>query len=495
MAKDAGGGGKSAFQESSHRHCTDCPLLIFFIVFLLGMVVIASYGYANGEPKRLIYGNDLNGLTCGIEGRGEFIWYPVTENAQAISQALVPSIDVLIGYCVTRCPLKDEVVLSGKPDDLAGGIYTGKDMHRCDKYAILTDGMQYMASRCKNAFDTVDALHVFRCVADQSSQASPAGNNTLTAASDQQASFDLTDFVSQDQMDAANSVKVYVEDLYAAKEAVLVAGVGGALVFSFVWIFLLRCLAYPLVWGTIFFFFTVQLALALIAACFSGMYGDDIRNEYGCDAADYEKAFKITFWVGSVGAGVTFVMVCCLRKQIGLAIGIMDEASHAISAMPILLLWPILPTIVYVAFSLLWFVSAAYIYTVEEIKVTTTTLNVTMPVSVADAQTQSFDLLEQNASSVQQLLWYHLFGYFWVTQFLSALSTLVLAGAVCSWYWSPDKTKLSLGSFCNAPLIRSMYRTVRYHMGSAAFGALIIAIIKMIRVVLAYIEKKLKVRA
>jgi choline transporter-like protein 2/4/5 len=488
--EEAGSAGKSAFQESGKRHCTDCPLLLLFIAFLLGEVVICSYAYANGEPRRLLYGSDLNGLTCGVEGRGAYLWYPVTENAQAISKAIAPSIDTLIGYCVTKCPLKDQVVLTGRDDDMSNGIYTGKDMHRCDSYAVLTDGMQYMGSRCKNGFDTADDLHIYRCMADTSSQ--PA-TGTLTSATDQQAAFDLTSYVSADQMDAANSVKVYIEDLYEAKEIVLVGGVGGAMVLSFAWIFLLRCLAFPLVWGTIFIFFTVQLVLALISACFSGLFGKEFQNEHGCDADGYDTAIKITFWVTAVGAGVTFLTVCCLRKAIGLAIGIMNEASHAISSMPILLLWPIAPTLFYVAFSTLWCVASTYIYTIESIKTTNTTLNVTVPGSLADAQSQSFDLLETHASSAQQLLWYHLFAFFWVTQFFTALSTLVLAGAVCSWYWSADKTKLSLRSICKGPLISSMYRTVRYHMGSAAFGSLIIAIIKMIRFILAYIEKKMKV--
>ena len=56
----------------------------------------------------------------------------------------IATLDDLIGYCVTRCPDKDEVVLTGKEDDLANGAYTAVEMQRCDNYAILTDGLQYM---------------------------------------------------------------------------------------------------------------------------------------------------------------------------------------------------------------------------------------------------------------------------------------------------------------------------------------------------------------
>ena len=50
-----------------------------------------------------------------------------------------------------------------------------------------------------------------------------------------------------------------------------------------------------------------------------------------------------------------------------------------------------------------------------------------------------------------------------------------------------DKSKIP-----SAPLTASFYRTFRYHLGTLAFGSLIIAIIRMIRVMIEYIEEKLK---
>ena len=54
-------------------------------------------------------------------------------------------------------------------------------------------------------------------------------------------------------------------------------------------------------------------------------------------------------------------------------------------------------------------------------------------------------------------------------------------------YWTLDKSKIP-----SAPLTASFYRTFRYHLGTLAFGSLIIAIIRMIRVMIEYIEEKLK---
>jgi len=83
---------------------------------------------------------------------------------------------------------------------------------------------------------------------------------------------------------------------------------------------------------------------------------------------------------------------------------------------------------------------------------------------------------------------YNLFGLFWGLCFVSALGEMVLAGAFASWYWALDKSK-------DVPALAvtaSLGRSVRYHLGTLAFGSLIIAILKMIRVMLQYIEDKIK---
>ena len=82
---------------------------------------------------------------------------------------------------------------------------------------------------------------------------------------------------------------------------------------------------------------------------------------------------------------------------------------------------------------------------------------------------------------------YNLFGFFWGLFFIEALDQMVLAGAFASWYWVLNKKDVP-----KMPLMSSFYRTFRYHIGTLAFGSLIIAIIRMIRVLIEYIEEKLK---
>ena len=55
------------------------------------------------------------------------------------------------------------------------------------------------------------------------------------------------------------------------------------------------------------------------------------------------------------------------------------------------------------------------------------------------------------------------------------------------WYWTWDKKDVPFGI-----LFISMKNTTVFHLGTIAFGSLIIAIIKFIRTVVSYVERKLK---
>ena len=64
---------------------------------------------------------------------------------------------------------------------------------------------------------------------------------------------------------------------------------------------------------------------------------------------------------------------------------------------------------------------------------------------------------------------------------------MVLAGAFAQWYWTFRKEEAP----CCA-ITPSLFNAVVFHLGTLAFGSCIIAVIRMIRTVLTYIEKKLK---
>lgn len=78
-------------------------------------------------------------------------------------------------------------------------------------------------------------------------------------------------------------------------------------------------------------------------------------------------------------------------------------------------------------------------------------------------------------------------GYFWSAFFIAAFGEMVLAATFATWYWTFHKSKLPFFT-----LTGGAYRTVRYHLGTLAFGSLIVTICRIIRCILEYIDQKLK---
>jgi choline transporter-like protein 2/4/5 len=84
---------------------------------------------------------------------------------------------------------------------------------------------------------------------------------------------------------------------------------------------------------------------------------------------------------------------------------------------------------------------------------------------------------------VKEMGWFMLFMYFWTTQFVIALGSLVTAMCICCWYFTREKKKVG-----NTTVFTAVWMIARFHMGTAAFGAFLIAVVKMIRAVLTYVE-------
>lgn len=71
--------------------------------------------------------------------------------------------------------------------------------------------------------------------------------------------------------------------------------------------------------------------------------------------------------------------------------------------------------------------------------------------------------------------YYFVFGTLWCNALLGAIGTFLIASSACMWYYSNGP-----GQDLHLPILRSLGRIFRYHLGSLAFGSLILAIIQFI---------------
>lgn len=96
-------------------------------------------------------------------------------------------------------------------------------------------------------------------------------------------------------------------------------------------------------------------------------------------------------------------------------------------------------------------------------------------------------ILNRN-STTRYAWWFHLFALIYVTAFIEALASFVYSSTACIWYFEQGGTDKDVPR----PVCRSFWRAFRYHTGSLAFGSLIIAIIRFIMVIVAYIRYQLE---
>ena len=69
--------------------------------------------------------------------------------------------------------------------------------------------------------------------------------------------------------------------------------------------------------------------------------------------------------------------------------------------------------------------------------------------------------------------YYFIFGTLWCNALLGAIGVFLIASSTCMWYYSHGP-----GQDLHFPILRSLGRVFRYHLGSLAFGSLILAIIQ-----------------
>lgn len=92
----------------------------------------------------------------------------------------------------------------------------------------------------------------------------------------------------------------------------------------------------------------------------------------------------------------------------------------------------------------------------------------------------------------RQHVWkYHainLFATLWLIHFISGISQTTLAGAFASYYWAYRKPK-DVPYFA---VTASFYRVFRHHLGDIAFGSFLIATIRYIRIVIEFIDNRIR---
>ncbi|XP_067207426.1 choline transporter-like protein 1 isoform X2 [Linepithema humile] len=171
----------------------------------------------------------------------------------------------------------------------------------------------------------------------------------------------------------------------------------------------------------------------------------------------------------SVVAVIVILVILVMRKRIELVMQLFREAGKAVGAMPALLFQPVYTylligfTVVAWVYCMLWIESAGDIYVNKKNHVH----------------------FKKDALLIATR-WYNLFLFFVACEFYLGCQHMVVACAVARWFFTRDKRRLSL------PVAKGFGYLLKYHMGTVAFGALIIGIVRLVRAMISFVQKHLK---
>uniref|UniRef100_A0A8C7UKG9 Choline transporter-like protein n=1 Tax=Oncorhynchus mykiss TaxID=8022 RepID=A0A8C7UKG9_ONCMY len=285
-----------------------------------------------------------------------------------------------------------------------------------------------------------------------------------------------------------------------------------AMVVSFLFLLLLRFIAPVMVWVLIFGVLAVG-AYGIYHCWWE--YDNYKKSAVSITDIGFTTDFKVYLqvketWLAfliilSVVECILLLTLIFLRTRILIAIALIQESSKAVSHMMSTLFYPLITFVLLVVCVAYWGITALYlatsgipVYKVVALNSTQDNCGQISGNETCDPQVNyswcrsarcifikynNEGLLQRNLFNLQI---YNVVAFLWCVNFVIAMGQCSLAGAFASYYWALNKPS-DIPTF---PLSQAFIRTIRYHVGSLAFGALILTLIQIIRIILEYLDHK-----
>ncbi|KAF1772389.1 Necrosis inducing protein [Phytophthora cactorum] len=396
---------------ASSRKCRDVLCALFYAVFWVGMIAIAAVGFMHGEPKRLLYGSDYNGTTCGT---GKHQDQPLTFYPR-ITQDLLEQAPIhfsFYGVCVATCPDAGTYICNYEAEaEIQSDTSLKTDEERQEERKsratnlMITELNSTSVEKCVVPGDEPEYYDEIKRVITTSESMEPAQENPL---------------YSTLQTVGATIGRV-IGDLQETWPFFFSGGIIGSSDLSAL---------------------TSEIASAAAAA------GVDTSNVNATEivlpqtlqaSQDRQKAYAVAAYVVYALAGVALLLVCFFQKKIRIAVGIVKEASRALQSLPLLVCSRLSRSLLLLILFAYAAIVGAYIYSSGEMQLA----------SLAG------ELAEQAGQNVTAEATTTL------SKLINAISMCTIAGAVSRYYWSRNKTSEEMGRF---PVFTSFknYRAVLF---------------------------------
>ncbi|XP_069121444.1 choline transporter-like protein 2 [Argopecten irradians] len=502
-----------------NRSCTDIICCLLFLFFLTGMVVCSILGFTRGNPYKLIYPTDSSGNICGLDskaGKPYLMYFDVLQCAKMGANAIVagcPTPQVCVSSCTSDYWVYLEAIATTSTSGLLckdsvdttsvtwSQISTLVSNEDCAAYYVKNTPI---VGRCVPSFFLEITNYAANLQTSGAYNLTTSSGGSVTANEMTDASYYLAKFYT-----ATQYIEMVFKDIVASWWLLLVFA-GIAMVTCFIWIILLRWIAGVMVWISVVLVF----GLLGFACYYSYSQYYELKNQNSTATYGISEAFALNFsyylqlketWLAFGCSTATFIIIFLLIfiflvKRICIAIELIKEASRAIGHMIFTLIWPIFPFLLQVCVVGYFGVSVAFIASMGQAEYYNNSTNTStdgvnyylerVTCTPNDTTLGSLcDFVKYGGTEyIIPMQVFMLFMFLWLNNFVIAFGQMVLAGSFASYYWAFEKPK----DIPHFPITGSIWRALRYHTGSLAFGSLILAIVQFIRIVLEYLDHKLK---
>ncbi|CAK6977168.1 choline transporter-like protein 1 [Scomber scombrus] len=454
--------GKRDWKPLEVRSCTDIPWLIIFTLFCIGMACICGFTIATGGASRIISGYDSYGNICGqnnskIEGvelsgrdmrENKYVFFLDPCNLDIINRKIKS-----IALCVSKCPATELKTLY---DVKQFALNNGSEL--CT-YDIKPARYPSYSNKCpKLPVPPSKSLPLFhRCIPVDITCYAEFAQAFVTFVSD-------------------NSVLHRVVTGVMASKEIIMGLCFLALVLSLIMMVVIRYISKVLVW-----ILTVLVVIGTIGGTgvLWWLYVDhrnalnsQTTSVFGKEVgADNVKALLVFAIGATIFTVILLLVMFFMRKRVALTISLFHVAGKVFIHLPLLAVQPFWTFLCLMFFWVYWIAVLLFLGTAG-----------------TSVKNNSTNLVEyQMAGPLQYTVWYHAVGLIWISEFILAFQQMTIAGAVVTYYFTRNKSKMPA-----TPILSAMMRTIRYHLGTIAKGSFIITLVKIPRLILTYIHSQLK---
>ncbi|XP_056135602.1 choline transporter-like protein 2 isoform X2 [Lampris incognitus] len=508
-----------------NRGCTDVLCCILFILALLGYFAVGIIAWSQGDPRKVIYPTDSRGQFCGqagtpLEKKPLLFYFNILKCASplVLLEFQCPTTQLCVQSCPTRHLTLMKVKLGFNKEDqdyYSQFCKEGVDVSEKSAPELLRDGLcpsmlmpsKAFTRRCLPALGTMKGGVVV------------VGNETTfdDGEGDHVNATQLLEASKKSNVVLeARQVAMRIFEDYTQSWHWILLGLVIAMFVSLIFIVLLRFLAGIMVWVMIIL---VILVIGYgIFHCY--MEFASLKGEPGADVTIRDLGLQTDFsvylqirqtWLAfmiilAIVEVVIILLLIFLRKRILIAIALIKEASRAVGHVMSSLFYPLLTFALLAVVISYWAITAVFLSTSnKQVYKVFNNSDCEYSREICDPKTFNTSNISAQCPDAECLFafyggetlyhkylilfqFYNVFLFFWCANFVTALGQVTLSGAFASYYWAFKKPN-DIPAY---PIFSSLGRALRYHTGSLAFGSLILSLVQVIRVILEYLDHKLK---